>query len=255
MGYKTCKPENEALLKSIKDLLKRKPKPDPTKPETMESETPVAAPAAPEVKEAAPEKEEGPGFFTRMRQKFTRKKKDTAPEIATVENADIVAKGGSDDISTLESVRNKLSNLVNSKNGKHTRNTVLIIAGGGLAIAGMAADVMFLGGMGTATVVAMVYSDWRNQQHIQRISSEINKIDVKIDELKGANQPLPEYGPALAGLKSSIEDFQASAKKVPPEVAKDLARLKGQVTALQEKISPPANDDRSVKPAAPAAGG
>lgn len=238
MGYTTTK---EEVLKFIKDLLKRKAQPDPTQPASMEP-APVAE---------KPAEEKGPGMIVRWKQKIFGSKEAAAeaPKEAPKEIA-------GDEVSTLESVKQKLAGLMDKRNGNHTRNTVLIVLGGGIAVAGMAADVMFLGGMGTATVLGMIYSDFRNTQHIDKISTEISKIDQKLEELKLSKQPVPDYGPALAAVKSSIEDFQASAQKVPAEVAANLDKLKNQVSTLQEKITPAANDDKpaAAKPPAPAMG-
>ncbi len=217
-------------MKFIKDLLKRKaaPRPDP-----------VILATVPTLVETAVE--EKPGFIGKWKDKLFGKKGDAPKEEA------------GDNLFTLESMKQKLSELVDSKNGSHKRNIVLIVAGGGLAVAGMAADLMFLGGIGTTAVLGMMYSDYRNKQHIEKISAELSKIDTKIDEMKKTRQPVPDYAPALSAVKSSIEDFQASAQKVPPEVAEELSRLKNQVTALQGKIAP-ANDDKSAKPVVPAVG-
>lgn len=234
-------------MKFIKDLLKRKPKPDPTQPETMEP-PPQPAPA---VKPA----EEGPGMFARLKQRVFGKKDEAEAKPEPAPGPEAPKEESGDNVSTLEAVKQKLSGMMDKKNANHKRNTVLIVMGGGIAIAGMAADMMFLGGMGTATVLGMIYSDFRNAQHIDKISTEISKIDEKIDELTKARQPVPDYGPALAAVKSSIEDFQASAQKIPPEVAANLDKLKNQVSTLQEKIAPAANDDKkppAAKPAVPA---
>lgn len=145
-------------------------------------------------------------------------------------------------IPDLENVKQKLSGLIAAKKHDQTVKTVLMVAGAGVAAAGIAADVAFMGGIGTITVLSCAYSDLRNAQHIKKISAELTKIDEKIDSLKKERQHLPDYAPALTAVKSSIEDFQASARKLPPEVAEDLAALKSQVSALQEKIAP-ANDD------------
>lgn len=231
MGYTNTATTKEDILKSLKDLLKRKPKPDPTIPETMPATVDPAAQA----------EAEKPGMLATWKAKIFGGKKDEAQK-------------DGDDVSSLEMMKQKLSSLVAKRNDKHTRNKVLIVAGGGLAVVGMAADFMFLGGMATATVAGMIYSDYRNAQHIDKISQEISKIDQKIDELKtGQHPPANDYAPALAAVKSSIEDFQASAQKVPAEVAGKLDALKNQVTALQDKIGTPSNDDK--KPQAPAIGG
>ena len=213
-------------MKFIKDLLKRKS----ATPPAMKTETPAPTEAAAEQ-----------GFIGKWKDKIFGKGGDAPTEEE------------GDNISTLESMKQKLSEMVDKKNGSHTRNIVLIVAGGGIAVAGMAADLVFLGGMGTTAVLGMIYSDYRNAQHIQKISSELSKIDSKIDEMKKTQQPVPDYAPALSAVKSSIEDFQASAQKVPPEVAEELIRLKGQVAALQGKIAP-ANDDKTQRPARPATG-
>ena len=146
----------------------------------------------------------------------------------------------------LETLKGKLSSLVSSKNRGRKVNTVLVITGAGIAVAGIAADMMFLGGVGTLTVVSCLYSDLRNRQHIEKISADLAKIDDKIDEMKKAQQPVPDYAPALTAVKSSIEDFQASAQKVPPEVVEDLAKLRQQVATLQAKIAA-ANDDEGAR--------
>ncbi|MDE1152416.1 MAG: hypothetical protein PW788_07760 [Micavibrio sp.] len=138
----------------------------------------------------------------------------------------------------LAQMREKLADMMDSSKRSKTANTVLVLTGAGVAAVGVAADVMFLGGVGTITVISCLYSDLRNVQHIKKISAEIGKIDDKIDEMARTSQPGPDYAPALSAVKSSIEDFQASAKKVPPEVSVELARLKEQVTALQAKITP-----------------
>jgi hypothetical protein len=212
-------------LKFIPDILKRKPKPE---------------------LEGAAEK---PSRFAALREKLRRKK----PEAPAEETAKPAAEGES--LLGLETLKTKLSSLVSSKNRSQKVNAVLVVTGAGIAVAGMAADMMFLGGVGTVTVISCLYSDLRNRQHIEKISRELSKIDDKIDEMKKAQQPVPDYAPALTAVKSSIEDFQASAKKVPPEVAAQLAQLKNQVTALQDKIAP-ANDDaaaskRAAGPSAP----
>jgi Zn-dependent oligopeptidase len=227
-------------LKFVKDLLKRKQKLDPTQPETLDSA------AVPE------EKKSFVGgiseYIGGLKDKvFTRKPKAAEPAAAEPQAEPEEMK---ESVGSLEDLKAKLGAMMSKKNSNHKRNTIIIVAGAGLAVAGMAADVMFLGGMATATVVGIIYSDLRNAQHIKKISDELSKIDEKIETLKGSNEPLPDYAPALKAVKSSIEDFQASAKKVPPEVAEDLERLKKQVAALQDKIEP-ANDDRAPKKAAP----
>lgn len=228
-------------MKFVPDFLKKKPRPDPTNPETLQASATAAEDGA-----------EKKGFAGRLRERFFGAPKKQAAAPASVAEAPKESEG----LSGLEKVRNSLSSLVNRKKTGHKVNTVLIVAGAGVAVAGMAADMMFLGGAGTLAVLSMVYSDFRNAQHIRKITGEIGKIDEKIDELKKAQQPVPDFSPALSAVKSSIEDFQASAKKVPPEVAEDLENLRRKVEALQEKIAPanPANDDAAKsreKPAAP----
>ena len=215
-------------MKLIPDFLKRKPKPD-------------VAPPGPEPVDYTP------NLMKRLKAKVF-KPKDEAPA------------ADDDNTSSLEALKEKLTGLIDKKSGNHTRNTILIIAGGGLAIAGMAADVMFLGGMGTATVVGILYSDLRNAQHISKISAELSKIDEKIDQLKTTQQPVPDYAPTLSAMRSAITDFESSAQKLPPDAQDGLDKLKTQMAALQEKIAPanseaqakPANDD-GAKPAKPAA--
>lgn len=224
MGYYLTATTNEAILKLIPDFLKRKPKPDVTLPETMpEGPAPI---------------DYTPNLMERLKAKVF-KPKDAAP--APEE----------DNASSLEALKEKLTGLIDKKSGNHTRNTILLVAGGGLAIAGMAADVMFLGGMGTATVVGILYSDLRNAQHISKISAELSKIDEKIDQLKSTQQPVPDYAPTLSAMRSAITDFESSAQKLPPDAREGLDKLKTQMDALQDKIAP-ANDDRA-KPAKPAA--
>ncbi|MEZ0260732.1 MAG: hypothetical protein ACAH80_06965 [Alphaproteobacteria bacterium] len=226
-------------MKFVPDFLKRKPKLDPTQPETLE--TPV------------PDKTDKKSVVTGISEYLgglkdkllTRAPKN--PEAATAEAAPEETK---ESIGSLEDLKDKLRAMMNKKNSNHKRNTIIIVAGAGLAVAGVAADVMFMGGMATATVVGIIYSDLRNAQHIKKISDELSKIDEKIETMKATNQPAPDYAPALSAVKSSIEDFQASAKKVPPEVAEDLERLKKQVASLQEKIAS-ANDDGAPKVKAP----
>lgn len=223
MGYTATTTTNEAMLKFIPDFLKRKPKPEVTLPETM----PV---------EPAPV-DYTPNLMERLKAKvFKPKDASAAPE--------------EESASSLEALKEKLAGMIDKKSGNHGRNTILLIAGGGLAIAGMAADVMFLGGMGTATVVGILYSDLRNAQHIGRISAELSKIDEKIDQLKTTQQSVPDYTPTLSAMRSAITDFESSAQKLPPDAREGLDKLKTQMDALQDKIAP-ANDDRA-KPAKPA---
>lgn len=224
MGYYLTATTNEAMLKLIPDFLKRKPKPDVTLPETMpEGPAPI---------------DYTPNLMERLKAKvFTPKDATPAAE--------------EDSASSLEALKEKLTGLIDKKSGNHTRNTILLVAGGGLAVAGMAADVMFLGGMGTATVVGILYSDLRNAQHISKISAELSKIDEKIDQLKSTQQPVPDYAPTLSAMRSAITDFESSAQKLPPDAREGLDKLKTQMDALQDKIAP-ANDDRA-KPAKPAA--
>lgn len=220
-------------MKFIPDILKRRQKPelDPTRPEMLD--------AVPEQPEA-----EKPSRLAALKDRLWKKKPD-APEQPAEEKESLPA---------LETVKARLSSLMSAKSRGHKVNTVLVVTGAGIAVAGMAADMMFLGGVGTVTVISCLYSDLRNRQHIEKISKELTKIDEKIDTMKKAQQPVPDYAPALTAVRSSIEDFQASAQKVPPEVAAQLAQLKNQVTALQEKIAP-ANDDaaqrRTAGPAGP----
>ncbi|MDF3025413.1 MAG: hypothetical protein K0R10_2774 [Alphaproteobacteria bacterium] len=220
MGYYLTPIVNEVYLKFLPDFLKRK-----AKPEEM--------PPGPEPVDYTP------NLMARLKAKVF-KPKDETPAPAAEE----------DSTSSLEALKEKLTGLIDKKSGNHTRNTILIIAGGGLAIAGMAADVMFLGGMGTATVVGILYSDLRNAQHISKISAELSKIDEKIDQLKSTQQPVPDYAPTLSAMRSAITDFESSAQKLPPDARQGLDNLKLQMDALQEKIAP-ANDD-GTKPARPA---
>ncbi len=235
MGYSLTATITEVFLKFIPDFLKRKPKPDVTLPESMPVET---APV-----------DYTPNLMERMKAKVFKPKEATAAPVVEEEST-----------SSLEALKEKLAGMIDKKSGNHTRNTILIIAGGGLAIAGMAADVMFLGGMGTATVVGILYSDLRNAQHISKISAELSKIDEKIDQLKTTQQAVPDYAPTLSAMRSAITDFESSAKKLPPDAREGLDKLKTQMDALQDKIAPgnsqaqakPANDD-GAKPAKPAA--
>ncbi len=213
-------------MKFIPDFLKRKPKPDVTLPETMPAEP---APV-----------DYTPNLMERLKAKVFKPKEETPPPATEEEST-----------TNLEALKAKLAGMIDKKSGNHTRNTILIIAGGGLAIAGMAADVMFLGGMGTATVVGILYSDLRNAQHIGRISAELSKIDEKIDQLKSTHQSVPDYAPTLSAMRSAITDFESSAQKLPPDAREGLDKLKTQMDALQEKITP-ANDDGKAKPAKPA---
>lgn len=227
MGYYSTTTTNEAMLKFIPDFLKRKAKPDVTLPETMPAEP---APV-----------DYTPNLMERMKAKIFKPKEAAAETPATEEES----------ASSLEALKEKLTGLIDKKSGNHTRNTILLVAGGGLAIAGMAADVMFLGGMGTATVVGILYSDLRNAQHISKISAELSKIDEKIDQLKSTQQPVPDYAPTLSAMRSAISDFESSAQKLPPDAREGLDKLKTQMDALQDKIAP-ANDDAKAKPAKPA---
>lgn len=227
-------------MKFVPDFLKRKPKLDPTQPETLE--TPV-----PETAEKTSAFSGISEYLGSLKDRiFTRSPKASEPAAA-----DAAPEETKESIGSLEDLKEKLSAMMSKKNSNHKRNTIIIVAGAGLAVAGVAADVMFMGGMATATVVGIIYSDLRNAQHIKKISDELSKIDEKIETMKASNQPAPDYAPALSAVKSSIEDFQASAKKVPPEVAEDLERLKKQVASLQDKIAP-ANDDSAPKIKAPA---
>lgn len=220
MGYYLTATTSEAFLKLIPDFLKRKAKPDVAPPE----QEPV---------------DYTPNLMARLKAKVF-KPKDETPAPAIEE----------DSTSSLEALKEKLTGLIDKKSGNHTRNTILLVAGGGLAIAGMAADVMFLGGMGTATVVGILYSDLRNAQHISKISAELSKIDEKIDQLKTTQQPVPDYAPTLSAMRSAITDFESSAQKLPPDAREGLDKLKIQMDALQDKIAP-ANDDKAkqAKPA------
>lgn len=271
-------------MKFVPDFLRRKKQsPDPTKPETLEETPPPAA-----VETAPEEKAETPGMMGRLRKAFTRSsKKDdgaVADAPATVElpkkeapaeDKPVAEKQGmlgglrsrlfggkkdnaetaeekapeGENVSGLQKVRDSLTSLVSKKKKGHKANAVLIIAGAGIAVAGMAADMMFLGGAGTLAVLGMIYSDYRNAQHIGKITEEIGKIDDKIDELRKANKPVPDFSPALSAVKSSIEDFQASAKSkdVPPEVAEELEKLRQKVELLQDRIKP-ANDEAEPAP-------
>lgn len=271
-------------MKFVPDFLRRKKQtPDPTKPETLEETPPPAA-----VEAAPEEKAETPGMMGRLRKVFTRssKKDDGAvadapaavelPKKETPAEDQPVAEkqglmgglkkrlfGGKKDktetaqeeapegenVSGLQKVRNSLAGLVSKKKKGHKANAVLIIAGAGIAVAGMAADMMFLGGAGTLAVLGMIYSDYRNAQHIGKITEEIGKIDDKIDELRKANKPVPDFSPALSAVKSSIEDFQASAKSkdFPPDVAEELEKLRQKVEHLQDRIKP-ANDEAEPAP-------
>jgi hypothetical protein len=165
---------------------------------------------------------------------FLRRKRkvDSAPSAPPVEK--------SESLFDLENMKQKLSDLMDSKGRSRTANTILVIGGAGIAAAGVAADITFLGGVGTLTVLSFLYSDFRNSQNIDKISKELSDIEQKIGTMKASQQPAPDYAPALSAVKSSIEDFQAKAKRVPPEVAEGLAKLKTQVETLQDKIS---NDD------------
>ncbi|HYD18420.1 MAG TPA: hypothetical protein VEF76_08070, partial [Patescibacteria group bacterium] len=87
-------------------------------------------------------------------------------------------------------------------------------------------------------------------QHIKKISSELAKIDEKIDAMKTGRQPVDDYAPALSAMRTTIADFEASAKKLPPDAREGLDRLKVQVAALEKKIS---NDDSAPPSAKPAA--
>lgn len=216
MGYYLTAMADEAFLKLIPDFLKRKPEPD------------VAPPGQEPV-------DYTPNLMARLKAKVFEPKDETPA-------------ADDDSASGLEALKEKLTGLIDKKSGNHTRNTILIIAGGGLAIAGMAADVMFLGGMGTATVVGILYSDLRNAQHISKISAELSKIDEKIDQLKTSTQPVPDYTPTLSAMRSAITDFESSARKLPPEAREGLDKLKIQMDALQEKIAP-ANSEAQAKPA------
>lgn len=237
-------------MKFVPDFLKRKPKLDPTQPETLETPVPEKADKKSVVSGISE-------YIGGLKDKiFTRAPKEpkAAPAPVTETAPDATPEETNESIGSLEDLKDKLRAMMSKRNSNHKRNTIIIVAGAGLAVAGVAADVMFMGGMATATVVGIIYSDLRNAQHIKKISDELSKIDDKIETMKGSNQPVPDYAPALSAVKSSIEDFQASAKKVPPEVAEDLERLKKQVAALQDKITP-ANDDSTPKRAAPSGPG
>ncbi len=220
MGYYSTTTANEAFLKFLPDFLKRKAKPED-------------APPGPEPVDYTP------NLMARLKEKVFKPKEETAPPAAD------------DSTSSLEALKERLTGLIDKKSGNHTRNTILLVAGGGLAIAGMAADVMFLGGMGTATVVGILYSDLRNAQHISKISAELSRIDEKIDQLKSTRQPVLDYAPTLSAMRSAITDFESSAQKLPPDAREGLDKLKIQMDALQDKIAP-ANDD-GAKPSRPAA--
>lgn len=139
----------------------------------------------------------------------------------------------------LDAMKEKLRGMLEARNENRALNAVVILTGAGVAAAGIAADMMFLGGVGTVTVISCLYSDLRSAQQIRKISAEIGKIDDKIDEMKAVQGAVPDYAPALKAVKTTIDDFQAAAEKLPPEVTEELERLKKQVTALQAKITPP----------------
>ena len=273
-------------MKFVPDFLRRKQTPDPTKPETLEETPPPAAvETAPEEKAETPgmmgrlrkaftrsskkddsavadapaavelPKKEAPaedkpvaekqGMMGGLKKRLFGGKKEAQEASETI--AEETQEG--ENVSGLQKVRNSLASLVSKKKKGHKANAVLIIAGAGIAVAGMAADMMFLGGAGTLAVLGMIYSDYRNAQHIGKITEEIGKIDDKIDELRKANKPVPDFSPALSAVKSSIEDFQASAKSkdVPPEVAEELEKLRQKVEHLQDRIKP-ANDEAEPAP-------
>jgi len=139
----------------------------------------------------------------------------------------------------LEDMKRKLEQMLEARNENRALNAVVILTGAGVAAAGIAADMMFLGGVGTVTVISCLYSDLRSAQQIRKISEEIGKLDDKIDGLRPAPGAAADYAPALKAVNRTIEDFKAAAEKLPPDVAEELDRLQKQVTALQAKITPP----------------
>ena len=170
------------------------------------------------------DKTDKPNFLTGLKNKLLPKKPDGGESEGTE--------------FSVEALQAKLKEMMGARSDNRTRNTVLVLTGAGIAAAGVAADMMFLGGVGTITVISCLYSDLRNAQHIKKISDELGKIDEKIDALTAGNQPVPDYAPAISAVKSSIDHFQASAQKIPADAAAELERLKKQVAALQEKVAP-----------------
>ncbi len=236
-------------MKSLKDLLKRTP-----------------STAAPESKNEVPKEETSgeKGVFTRF---VTDPVKSAAGTLAGLpgkifkrgeKKAEAVAVAAEkpetekEDLVDFDKIKDKLTDIVESAKKNRTAKTVLIVAGAGVALAGMAADMAFFGGAGTLLVGSCLYGDLRNAQHIKKLSSELEKIDGKIEGLISTQSPMPDYQPALTIVKGRIEEFQKAAQKLPPEIAQELQHLKEQVEGLQKKIGPvaPANDDGTQTPQA-----
>lgn len=138
-------------------------------------------------------------------------------------------------------------------------NKIGIVLGFGVAAAGIAADMTFLGGVGTVTVATCLVADFRNAQQIKKVSREIEKLDDKLDDLRREMREEPALAPAITLLRKTVSDFEAAAVRENRSVQGDLAALRLQVDALVEKLGADAQNDNAgaapdvVKENAPAA--
>ena len=137
-------------------------------------------------------------------------------------------------------VRDRLLRLRDMRLERDKANKIILALGAVAALGGVAADVMFLGGIGTLTVATCLFADFRNAQQIKKISGELEKLDDKIDLLRKEMRDETAFRPALSLLKKTVVDFEAAAQKDKAPEQENLAVLRRQIEALEQKLDTPA---------------
>lgn len=209
-------------MKFPRPFRNRTPKPDATKgpEETLESQ---------------PEKQAGKkGGLAGLPGRLLRRKKNLPPPA--------IDAGGDKDIFDMQKIRERISGLFEKTKSNKKMKIGLFVGGAAAGIAAVTLDVMVAGGIGTVTIASCLYSDFRNGQHIRKISAELAKIDDKISGLRETEGPSPDLTPMLDAISTRIAGFNGAAEKLPEDVRKELDDLKAQVESMRAKNAP-ANDD------------
>lgn len=176
-------------------------------------------------------------FFKKLKQPFTRNpfKKDGIPARLPEE-----ATPGQKGLFDLDRLKEELTRKLKAGERSALMRALVASMGIGIVAGGLAADVMFLGGIGTATVAAALYADFRNARMIRDVSREIARLEGKLDQLRADPKESMHLAPALEKLHGTVAAFEAAAYRNKTPEAAALGDLREQVERLQKSLSQPA---------------
>lgn len=150
-----------------------------------------------------------------------------------------------DKLIDVDGLKDKLAKVLKKNNKAQLRNVLMIMGGAMAATAGIAADVAFLGGIGTVTVLSGLVFDQRLGKQGRDIQDAILRLDEKIEALRSQGNK-PDVAPAILALDQLIDSFDKAKKTASPHAKTDLENLQQQALTVRARI---ANDDGKQGPA------